>query len=223
MLDWIAVGARVRWLERIVKPLVLLALLAAAVTTPATDVRAWLIAALIFGVVGDAALAFEPQPELVPAEAGASKAARLPRSGNDGATAGGAPFMVGLAAFLVGHLCYLGALSAYGIDRLSVIFGLLLVLIALLSFGYRIIAGAHGLGGIPLTVGVTLYMVALGSVVVFGVGTARLWIAAGVVLFAISDLMLGYDRFVQARTWSPIAVIVTYHLAQGLVLLGLIG
>ena len=64
--------------------------------------------------------------------------------------------------------------TAYGIDRLSVVFGLLLVLIAVLSFGYRIIAGAHNFGGVPLTVGVTLYIVALGSVVVFGVATAEL-------------------------------------------------
>ena len=113
-------------------------------------------------------------------------------------------------------------MQLYGLDRLSLAFGLLLVLIALLSFGYRILAGAHALGGAMMTIGVMLYMVALGSAVVLGVGTAQLWIAGGILLFAISDLVLAYDRFVQARPLAPLTVIISYHLAQALLLLGLL-
>ena len=40
-------------------------------------------------------------------------------------------------------------------------------------------------------------------------------------LFAISDLVLAQDRFVQARA-APVTVAVTYHLAQALLLLGLV-
>ena len=65
-------------------------------------------------------------------------------------------------------LCYAVAMLRYGIDRLSVGFGLILVLIALFAFGYRIIAGAHAAGGALLTVGMTAYIVALGSAVVLG-------------------------------------------------------
>lgn len=222
VIDWVAVGERARRLERIAKPLVLLALIAAVLTTRTSDVRSWLLAALAFGLIGDIALAFERRPELVTVGADAAPVPRLAAEPQSPA-AGGPMFLVGLAAFLVGHLCYIGAMTAHGIDRLSVIFGLVLVLIALLSFGYRIIAGAHSAGGIPLIVGVTLYLVALGSTVVFGVGTTQLWVAAGVVLFAISDLTLGYDRFVLARPWAPVAVMVTYHLAQASIVLGLVG
>ena len=130
--------------------------------------------------------------------------------------------MIGLLAFLLGHLSYARAMQLHGTDKLSVAFGLLLVLIALLSFGYRIIAGAQAFGGGRLIVAVTLYMVALGSAVVLGVGTEQLWIAGGVVLFAISDLVLAQDRFVQARATAPVTVAVTYHLAQALLLLGLV-
>ena len=69
---------------------------------------------------------------------------------------------------------------------------------------------------------VTLYVVALGSAVVLGVGTEQLWIAAGIVLFAVSDLVLASDRFVQARPLAPLVVIICYHLAQALLLLGLV-
>ncbi|HEX2904724.1 MAG TPA: lysoplasmalogenase family protein, partial [Jatrophihabitans sp.] len=225
--DWIAVGGQLRRLERTVKPLVPLALLASALTTPANDVRSWLVAALLCGALGDAALAFEPRPQ--PAVAGGSQRSSTAGESLPGPAAGsrqsprGPLFLLGLAAFFLGHLCYLGALRATGLDQLSVVFGLLLVLVSLLSFGYRIIAGAHAAGGTGLTAAVTLCIVALGSVVVFGVGTAQLLIAPGVVLFALSDLILGYDRFVRPRSWGPLAIIVTYHLAQGLLVLGLLG
>lgn len=220
-VDWVAVGEGARPLERIAKPLVLLALIGAAGTRPASDVRGWVIVALCLGVLGDIALAFERQPALV--VAGSGPPPRTPRLAlTDAGRSDGRLFMAGLGAFLLGHLAYVAAILAYGIDRLSVGFGLLLVLIALLSFGYRIIAGAHTFGGLAMTGGVTLYIVALGSAVVLGVGTAHLGIATGVVLFAVSDLMLGYDRFVQARQWAPLAVIVTYHLAQALLVLGLL-
>lgn len=33
--------------------------------------------------------------------------------------------------------------------------------------------------------------------------------------------VLGHDRFVQARRWAPLTVIVTYHLAQVLIVVAL--
>jgi uncharacterized membrane protein YhhN len=224
VLDWIAVARDARQAERIVKPLVLLALLLAALAAhPAKQsVHGWLIAALSLGLVGDVALVAERRPGRVPVTAvtissgAGGKAPRL-------STAGPQPFfLAGLLAFLIGHLCYARAMQLYGTDKLSVAFGLVLVLIALLSFGYRILAGAHSLGGSRLTGAVVLYVVALGTAVVLGVGTEQLCIAGGIVLFAISDLVLAYDRFVQARQFAPVAVVISYHLAQALLLLGLV-
>ena len=45
---------------------------------------------------------------------------------------------------------------------------------------------------------------------------------AGAVVFAMSDSILARDRFVLARRWMPVAVMVTYHLAQGLLVLSLV-
>jgi uncharacterized membrane protein YhhN len=230
VVDWIAVARGVRLAERIAKPLVLLAIVLAAVAAQPIKpgVHGWLIAALCLGLAGDVALVAERRPArsrvgahsvTIRAEA-ASKAPRLSaRGSSDG------PqwfFLAGLLAFLVGHLCYARAMQLYGTDKLSVAFGLVLVLIALLSFGYRIIAGAHALGGSRLIVAVVLYVVALGSAVVLGVGTEQLWIAGGIVLFAASDLVLAHDRFVQARPLAPLTVAISYHLAQALLLLGLV-
>jgi uncharacterized membrane protein YhhN len=48
----------------------------------------------------------------------------------------------------------------------------------------------------------------------FGTGdpTAML----GALLFAFSDSLIALGRFVRPRPWFPLAVIVTYHLAQAL-------
>jgi uncharacterized membrane protein YhhN len=225
VLDWIAVAQGARPAERIVKPLVLVSLVGAAVAAhplkPA--VHGWLIAALSLGLVGDIALVAERRPARVPAAVQIGAVSRAPRL-SAAELAGGSDvrFLIGLLAFLLGHLGYARAMQLYGTDRLSVAFGLLLVLIALLSFGYRIIAGAQLLGGSRLTVAVVLYMVALGSAVVLGVGTEQLWIAGGIVLFAVSDLVLASDRFVQARPLAPVTVAISYHLAQALLLLGLV-
>jgi uncharacterized membrane protein YhhN len=224
VLDWIAVARDARQAERIAKPLVLLAMLLAAVAAqPAREsVHGWLIAGLSLGLVGDVALVAERRPARPPVAAvaiGSGTGARAPRLSDDGPQ----PFfLAGLLAFLVGHLCYARAMQLYGTDKLSVAFGLVLVLIALLSFGYRILGGAHALGGSRLIVAVVLYVVALGTAVALGVGTQQLWIAGGIVLFAVSDLVLASDRFVQARQLAPVTVVISYHLGQALLLLGLV-
>jgi uncharacterized membrane protein YhhN len=55
-----------------------------------------------------------------------------------------------------------------------------------------------------------------------GIGTTRLLIAGGILLFAASDLVLAGDRFVRPRSWSALTVIVLYHLGQVLLLIGLL-
>ncbi|MDQ1741007.1 MAG: YhhN family, partial [Pseudonocardiales bacterium] len=71
VLDWAAVAAESRLLERCFKPAVLLALLAAALTAQPkhAGVHGWLVLALCFGLIGDVALSFAP-PGHPPGKAG---------------------------------------------------------------------------------------------------------------------------------------------------------
>lgn len=241
VLDWVAVGTRRRALERCAKPAALLGLVIAAALAHPTHpgVHGWLVLALSFGVIGDLALAFEtdhraglPVQELsrssvagpagvARAAAEASVAAVEPVPGA-GAPAGRLPFALGLSSFLLGHVCYAAAMLRHGTDSISIGFGLILVLLGLFAFGYRILLGAHALGGATVTFAVTAYIAALGSAVVLGVGTTSLWVAYGIVLFGASDLVLATDRFVGRRSWAPLAVSISYHLAQFLLLIGLL-
>ena len=147
-----------------------------------------------------------------PASAGRTRAEQQPS----------ALFAAGLGCFLLGHLCYCAAMLNYGTDQLSLGFGLVLVLLALLAFGHRVLTGAQRQGGNSLTIAVAAYIATLGSTVVLGIGTTSLWVAAGIVLFASSDLVLATDRFVARRGWAPLTVAITYHLAQTLLLVGLV-
>lgn len=172
---------------------------------------------------GELVAAARPAGEAVRAVGGAHRA--LPPDA-DGPQPPSPLFAAGLGSFLLGHLCYCEcyceALLAHGTEPLSLGFGLALVLLALLAFGHRILAGSQAQGGTSLTIAVAAYIAVLGSAVVLGIGTTSLEVAAGIVLFAFSDLVLATDRFVVRRGWAPLTVAVSYHLAQTLLLLGLV-
>ena len=130
--------------------------------------------------------------------------------------------MLGLASFLLGHLCYIVSMLRHGTDRLGVTLGLLLALTILLAFGFQVILGAvHGAGP-SLAVAVAVYIAALGSMLVLGIGTSSLWIAYGAIAFVASDLTLGSARFIAPKRWSQLMVVITYHVAQLLLLIGLV-
>jgi uncharacterized membrane protein YhhN len=65
-------------------------------------------------------------------------------------------------------------------------------------------------------------MVVISAMVVSAL-TAGPWLgAAGAVSFFASDTLIAWDRFVQPRAWMPLAIIVTYHLGQGALVLSLV-
>lgn len=218
LIDWVAVGRGLRRVELFAKPSVLaLLVIAAALAAPEdAGVRPWLVTALALGLIGDVAL-------LGASDAGRAGPARA-GVGDDFGTESRAPgrfFLLGLVAFGLGHLSYLAAMLAAGVDRTSALFGAALATVMIAGSIHRIVRGAFRDGGAPLAAAVICYTVALGATVVLGVGTAVLLVAYGSVLFAASDLVLGYDRFVRKSHWSRLTIIVTYHLAQFALLVGL--
>ncbi len=58
--------------------------------------------------------------------------------------------------------------------------------------------------------------------VVLAFGTTAVATAVGGALFLASDATLAWDRFVRRLRRGPVIVMVTYHLAQALLLIGLI-
>ncbi|HEY5628724.1 MAG TPA: lysoplasmalogenase family protein [Candidatus Limnocylindrales bacterium] len=202
-VDWWAVWRetqRARAIERVAKPATLLALIAIALVVPArtTAVQPWLVAGLVLGLVGDVLL-------LPPG--------RLP---------------AGLVAFLLGHLAYLVAFLALPLSGWGAASGAVVGFAVIAFVGRGIVQAARPSG---LHVAVAVYLVAICAMAMTATATLVPALVAGAWLFVASDAMLGWGQFVAAGATEGrsrgdaglrLGVIVTYHLAQGLLLVGLL-
>jgi uncharacterized membrane protein YhhN len=131
-------------------------------------------------------------------------------------------FELGLAAFLLAHLCYLGALvplarsSARSRPRLVAVALTCVECVAPLVWFWP------QLGRDKLTIPVTVYIVVLGAMVCAAL-LARLptvWTAVGAVCFAVSDAMIGIGRFVLGNEALAVPIWWAYAAAQILITAG---
>jgi len=156
-------------LQPAVKAATAVLLAVAAAAHPLRRERGWLVAALLCSAAGDYLLALPWWPP---------------------------SFVLGLAAFLIAHLCFLGALwplvaRPTGGRAVAVAVAVAGCLALLVWFWPRLLADGMALP-------VTAYIAVLGSMVCAAL-LARLptpLTAAGAVCFAVSDAMIGIDRFV---------------------------
>lgn len=195
--DWFAVGGGHDRAEYVAKPLTLVLLIAGAATADLGTAKAWVLAALVLGLLGDVALLFSHEDS--------------PGDGTDVA------FLIGLGSFLLGHVAYLIAFARHGLHPVQLLAGALVVLGAAVLVLPRVLRGAR-----ELAVPVGAYAALLAAMTVLGFGTAAVVTAIGALLFLLSDLTLAWGRFVQPLRRGPVIVAVTYHLAQLLIVIGLI-
>jgi uncharacterized membrane protein YhhN len=197
-IDWWAVASGNRRLEVVAKPAVAALLVALAATAGDADagVRAALVVAAVCGLAGDVALL------------GRSELA----------------FLAGLGSFAVGHLAYAAAATAGGLSWPRMLLAVPF-LAALLGhrFVKETVPGARRAGGAGLAGAVIAYAVVISVMVLTATGSGSWLAACGAALFAISDWVLGHDRFARPRRHARIVVIVTYHVGQTLLILGLAG
>jgi uncharacterized membrane protein YhhN len=120
-------------------------------------------------------------------------------------------FVVGLAAFLLGHVAFIVMFVQRGLDRWPMA-GVAVVGCALLlgTAAIPIVRGAASKGfGIP----VRAYLVVISSMCVVGWATGNWLIMVGATAFIVSDSILGWGQFVAERPWMHLAIMVTYHTA----------
>lgn len=130
-------------------------------------------------------------------------------------------FIPGAAAFLLGHIAYVVGFLLVPLQPLWLGAGLLLLVVGVIVVGRRILVAASQrsrvLGGV-----VVAYLAALAAVLVLGIGTALPIAAAGALLFATSDALLAWGRFVGPAPGGRTLVHITYHCAQALLVLALL-
>ena len=196
LVDWWAVARGRRTVERWAKPLTMALLVGVAATAgdPDGDVRAWLVAGALLGLVGDVALL------------------------SDGEVA----FMVGLGAFALGHLAYAIAAVLVDFDAAWALVGAAFMAVALaFRFATRTVPGARRRGGPLLAGAVVFYACVITAMVVTAWGTTAVLAGLGAVAFAASDWVLGHERFVGPLPGGRLSVIVPYHVGQALLVVGL--
>lgn len=172
-----------------VKALAAVLLAVAALRHPVPRERRWLVPALGFSATGDFLLAI---PGWAPS------------------------FVLGLAAFLIAHLCFLGALlplARRSAPRLAAAALTVVACAALLTwFWPRLVADG-------MAAPVTAYIAVLGAMVCTALCAAlpTPWTALGAVCFAVSDAMIGIDRFVLGS--EALAVPIWWAYAASLLLI----
>lgn len=120
-------------------------------------------------------------------------------------------FVVGLGAFLAGHLAFVVMFVLLGLDRWW------LGLVALAgAAGVAVLVGRPILRGAAakdasLVAPVRAYLTIISSMAVVGWATGRPAAIVGSSLFVLSDSVLGWRQFVASSRWAPLAVMVTYH------------
>lgn len=191
LLDWLAVVTDRQRLESVAKPAVMVSLILAALIADGASAT---VRALI---VGGLALGLFGDVLLLP---------RVDR------------FIWGLGAFLIGHALYVAAFVSYDVQIWPAMSGLLAVAALFALVGPAILAAV---ADSRLAIPVTLYITTIGAMVVTAWGTGNWWFAGGALVFAASDAVLGYDRFVTPRTDRRLWVHVLYHAGQAALVAGL--
>ncbi|MFM6849673.1 MAG: lysoplasmalogenase [Terrabacter sp.] len=196
-INWRSVLRGEQVVERVTKPLVVLLLMAVAWSldwegrVPGSPALLPVVVALALCLLGDVALLDSTETR----------------------------FLVGLAAFLLGHVAYTWAIL--GMTPAGGFPWLLLVAVPAVVWLHakvgRDIVRHSGEQKVPVLV----YQLVLSALLLVAASRGDWLLLLGCAVFVTSDAVLGHDRFVQARRWAPLTVIVTYHVAQTLIVVAL--
>ena len=192
--DWVAVVTSRRRLEYVLKPAVMVGLIALAVAIQpvSSTERAFFVVALVLGLASDVFL-------------------MLPRD----------MFLAGLAAALVEHIAYIAGFRARDLAAAWLAVAVAIALVSVAAFLPPIVRALRRRH--PRLVWPVIAYVAVFVVMVAGAGgTGSLVALAGALLFFYSDAILAWNRFVRPLPYGRIVNMVPYHIGEALLVLSLL-
>ena len=173
--------------------MVALAGAAIAITPDVPSMRGWFVGALVCSLAGDVFLMLPDEKKF---------------------------FVPGLASFLVGHVLYIVGLTHGYVSAAGAVVGAVLVFTALVAIAPTLLKGAQEVDR-KLPFPVLLYMLTISVMVTCAIGSGVGLAIVGALLFYVSDFCIGWSRFVADFPYARIAIMVTYHLAQILLVISL--
>jgi uncharacterized membrane protein YhhN len=108
-----------------------------------------------------------------------------------------------------------------GVDGWALLVGAVVIAAAVTALAPRVIAGARAADprlGLP----VLAYVLVISAMVAGAAGSTVALAIVGAVLFYLSDLTIGWSRFVRQFRGSNLVIITTYHVAQVLLVWSLV-
>lgn len=196
--DWFAVAWGDRTLDRLARPALILALLAAVTTGDLGASKPWVLAALVFSLIANVALL--------------------------GSRESGVDLFFGLAAACdaLASGAYVVAFARHGLHPWHAVAGVLILCGATALLWPRIIHPIVEKFRPPGRTAILGFVLLLFTTVTSGFGTGSVGIAVGVLLLGFAYTTLGWSRFVQRLLRGPALVVVTYQAAQLLIVGGLL-
>jgi len=201
LTNWWAVATgrlRVEWWTKLLTMVALVATALAAGASGSGSGR-WLLVALACGLLGDLALLGETRRR----------------------------FLAGVAAFLAGHLAYLVCFARIGLPWPAYAWLGVLALAVVLVATRRVVPAAWRVVGAGVAVPLAAYSLVIGAMLLAAWATGDLLVALGATVFVVSDaviaLTLARHDFERPRGADHVAVMVTYHLGQALIVVGVLG
>lgn len=194
-LDWFAVARDNSRLEYVVKPLatVTLLLVALSLDVPHGASFFWRIAALAFCVLGDVFL-------------------MLPKDS----------FIQGLASFAVAQVLFTVSFATGGPTSLGFIIGALITVPIALFLARRFVSALRASGRSEYIGPVVVYVIVISVMAILACASGPIVAIVGAAFFLFSDSLIAESRFVRQRSWHPVGIMVTYHVALAGLVLGLL-
>jgi uncharacterized membrane protein YhhN len=195
VVDWLAVARQTKPWEYLAKPLATIGFLACAVTVDADDGAAQVVRAmaLVACLLGDVFL-------------------MLPRNA----------FVPGLASFAVAQVLLAVSFVSQDPNLGGSVIGIVIAVPVAALLARRFIGALRRNDHDELVIPVVVYMVVISAMVVAAVAGGTAIGIAGAVMVLVSDSLIAEHRFVKARLWKSVAIMITYHAALAGLVLGLV-
>ena len=193
--DWWAVQVGKKSLEYVCKPLATFGFLAVAIAISNAESlpQTWRIIALVFCLLGDVFL-------MLPHDA----------------------FVPGLASFAIAQICFVVSLLTQDVTSTRLVVGLVIVVPTTIFLARRFVKSISTSGHKELVIPVVVYMLVIAAMAISAIAGGTAIGIAGAAFFMLSDSLIAEHRFVKERSWQPVGIMVTYHLALAGLALGLL-